>query len=119
MTFTVCFVYKDEVDYAFLRDFCEHRGIEYDSRYFNSYKYKIDRENIIRLPAIHVIEDNSWIDTVYPSVQSVEKIDKYYDDYISRKRRNAVTWKRIGRWIFGRRSLKTDSMPLRPRVSSK
>lgn len=118
MPFTVCFVYKEETDYALLREFCEQRGIRYKSRYFDSYKYSNDREYISRLPAIHIIEDRGWQETVYPGIDAITKIEKYYSDYIVYCKKRAVIWKRIGKWFFGRRSLKTDSPPFRPRVSS-
>lgn len=118
MTFTVCFVYKDEMDYAVLREFCEQRGIKYKARYFNSFKYLIDRDFIARLPAIHIIDDKNWQETVYPSFEAMQKIERYYFDYLARHKKRAMTWKRIGGWFFGRRSLKTDSPPARPRISS-
>ena len=118
MTFTVCFVYNEETDYTVLREFCEQRRIKYKARYFNSSKYSNDRDCIVRLPAIHILEDNALEDTVYPGFEAMQKIEKYYYDYLTRRKKRVRIWKRIGRWFFGRQSLKTDSPPLRPRVSS-
>jgi hypothetical protein len=118
MTFKVCFVYDDEVDYSLLRRFCEERSIKYKSRPFNSSKYEIDRENIIRLPAIHIIQDKICIDTVYPSVEALDAVECYYTEYAKIQRLRYRIMKRIGRWLFGSRSLKTDSLLSKSRVST-
>lgn len=69
----------------------------------------MDRENIVRLPAIHIIEDKTWVETIYPSIQALNIIERYYTQYVRLQRKRHNTLKRIGNWLFGRRSLKTDS----------
>lgn len=116
MTFQICFVYDDEVDYRVLRQFCEERSIKYKARRFNSSKYEIDRENIVRLPAVHIIQNKICLETVYPSIEALDTVERYYNDYAKMEMLRYRIMKRIGRWLFGTRSLKTDSPLSRSRV---
>jgi hypothetical protein len=119
MTFQICFVYDQELDYAILREFCEEHGIKYKARPFNSSKYDIDRDNIIRLPAIHIIHNKICLETVYPGIEALNKVENYYTHYARLQRIRYITMNRIGRWLFGRSSLKTDSMISNPRLSTR
>lgn len=118
MTFQICFVYNDEVDYAVLRKFCEERSIKYKARAFNSSRYDIDRDNIVRLPAVHIIHHGICLETVYPSVEALHVVETYYTHYARLQRRRYITMKRIAKWLFGRSSLKTDSQVHSPNVST-
>lgn len=118
MTFQICFVYDEEVDYTLLRKLCEQHGIKYKARSFNSSRYVMDRENIVRLPAIHIIESEFCLETVYPSIRALDAVEYHYTHYNIRQERKYKTWKRIGRWLFGRDSLKTDSPLTRSVVST-
>lgn len=119
MTFTVCFVYAEDTDYAFLREFCEERSIIYKDRYFNSSKHSLDRDYILRLPAIHILANNVWKETVYPGFDAIQKIEQHYSTYMERRMKTSALWKTIRKWMTGYHSLKTDSLTSRPRLSSK
>ena len=104
MPFQVCSITKDGMSHPLLEDMCKQLGVEYRERYYNSWDHWTDREHIVRLPAFHLYENNSYIDTYYQDTD-IEKLETIINNYIIRK---TNTWKQVLiRW------LKTDF--IRPR----
>ena len=79
-----------------IRDYCIEKNVLFSTRRFNSNKYSDDRNYILKLPAFHVIINDSYIETFYINTRPFQHIDKAiqkYNDIIEKKQKNKEAWK--------------------------
>ena len=75
-------------------EFCKDKGIRFSSRPYDSDKYKHDRYEISRLPAIHIYLKNVFQATVYPNEEPIVSIESYIKKYenIQKARSARAAW---------------------------
>jgi hypothetical protein len=81
----IVYVTRDSIEYKEdIVEFCSAKGLRFSSRLFDSTKYKHDRYEISRLPAMHVYLKNIYQATLYTNedpIKSIEQsIAKYKED---------------------------------------
>lgn len=109
----ITFVMKDHADAANakeVREFCNERGLIFESRLYDSWRYRHDRDEIQRLPALHVAVNGSWERTFYLNTRPLQHIQEVRDEYVARleerqrRKRRLRTWfqerlARVRRWF--------------------
>ncbi len=59
-----------------VRDYCNEHFITFSSRFYDSYNYGIDRDEITELPAFYIYINNNHITTVYQKAKLARSIEK-------------------------------------------
>lgn len=90
----VVFVYKEPFDrndpiFRKIRDFCGDLNIEFQPREYDSEIYRHDRDNVTRVPAIHLYEKDRHEKTFYPEIRPIQIIFQSYEKFHSGKEK---TW---------------------------
>ncbi len=83
---------------AEIREFCNDINLVYESRLYDSLKYNQDRDEVLRLPALHIAVNGRWERTFYPNTRPLQHIEEVVNAYLVRQE---VKRLRAGR--FGRR----------------
>lgn len=86
---SVEYVYKPPHDYKnktylLLKEFCDEIGIQFLTRPYDSDRYAQDRDNIERLPAIHIYESGKRERTVYTNTRPFQHIEEVYNATIEK-----------------------------------
>ncbi len=92
-TVSVEYVYKFPIDYKnetylMLKEFCDDIGVQFLSRPYDSDKRQ-DRENIERLPALHIYESGNRERTVYMT-RPFQHIEEVYNKTAEKAYQKAV-----------------------------
>lgn len=86
----VVYVTADSSEYkGDITTFCEEHGIRFTSRLFDSDKYRDDRYEIGRLPALHIYTEKIYQTTVYMNESPVECIEACLYEYEEKERKRA------------------------------
>jgi hypothetical protein len=98
-----------------IQEYCEMRNIPFKTRLFDSTEYEEDGLFITKLPAIHIYYKKQYYDTYFTDGRPIREIQLVYSkfeleemEYLSKKQIWDEKLKHI-KWLFHRRSLKTDS----------
>lgn len=87
----VVYVTADSSEYkGDITDFCKEYGIRFTSRLFDSDKYRHDRYEIGRLPALHIYTEKMYKMTVYMNESPIECIKACILEYEETQRRRAA-----------------------------
>ena len=107
-------VYLDDPILRELNKYCKSVNILLKVRVFDSFNNEYDRENIIKLPAIHIYNNKKYYDTYYPDECCVQRISLIHNkleleelEYLAKKQIWDERLKYIKR-LF-QKTLKTDS----------
>jgi hypothetical protein len=79
------------------REFCAAKGLLFETRVYDSWRYRQDRDEIQRLPALHIAVNGRWERTFYPLGRPYQHIQEVVQDYLERlerKRAKKGLWKR-------------------------
>ena len=85
----------NDPDIHSIRNYCIEKNVLFLTRRYNSYKYSDDRNYILKLPAFHVIINNSYRETFYINTRPLQHIDEAiqkYNDIIEKKKKNKEAW---------------------------
>jgi len=107
----VVYVTADSTEYqGDIKDFCKEHGIHFTSRLFDSDKYRHDRYEIGRLPALHIYTEKLYQMTVYMNESHIECIEACILEYkaLQKKRAERAKWwkDRIKNLFFKRPSIR-------------
>ena len=73
-----------------IRDHTLARGAIFQTRIYDSRKRSEDRDYVQRLPAFHIYEKKSYIETFYPNTRPLQHVDEAVESYVlAEKRRTA------------------------------
>lgn len=81
-----------------IRDYCNDSALIFESRTYDSWKYKQDRDEILRLPALHIAVNGLWCRTFYPNTRPLQHIEEVVNEYLARLEK-----KRLKKGRFKRR----------------
>jgi hypothetical protein len=90
----VVYVTRDSIEYnEDIVEFCTVKGLRFSSRPFDSTKYKHDRYEITRLPAMHVYLKNVYQMTIYPNEDPIKSIEQSIAKYKEEQARiSSLEW---------------------------
>ncbi len=83
-----------------IRHFCNDSALVFESRAYDSWKFKQDRDEILRLPALHIAVNGLWQRTFYPNTRPLQHIEEVVNEYLA-----ALEKKRAKKGKFKRRLL--------------
>ena len=66
-------------------EFCAERGFRFTFRIFDSIEYSDDRQNIQKLPAMHLYIKKTYRTTLYKDHTLFETLDEYHKEYEKNK----------------------------------
>ena len=98
----VTFVMRDHTEAVIakeIREFCNERGLVFQSRLYDSWRYRYDRDEIQRLPAFHIEVNGAWDRTFYPDTRPFQHIQEVRHEYLVRleaRQMRRAAWRR---WI--------------------
>ena len=103
---TVTCVLKTLADYNnpdihAIRDHCNSINIMFESRIYNSYVHRHDRDQICRLPAFHIYTHTQYQRTFYPDTRPLDHIGEVRAEYLKRVEKTAAR-KKAFREMFQR-----------------
>ena len=81
-----------------IRDFCNDSSLIFQSRAYDSWRYKHDRDEVLRLPALHIAVNGLWKRTFYPNTRPLQHIEEVVNEYLA-----ALEKKRAKKGRFKRR----------------
>ena len=95
------FVLKDleqmkEGSLTSLREFCNQKGVVVESRVYDSYRSKYDRDEIVSLPALHIFVNGIRQNTFYPQhrpYQIISDTVREFEARVARKREKKDRWR--------------------------
>lgn len=64
-----------------IRKFCQDQNIFVETRRYDSYRYNHDRDEIERLPALHLYVNTIYRGTFYPNCRPLQVIQESIDHY--------------------------------------
>lgn len=91
--------------FRIVRQFCLQNKVPFSTREYDANRFEEDCDNIIRLPAYHIYayRGTSYIKTVYPNQNVIQKIQNEIDAWhlreAEKKRRKEVWNKRVSNLI--------------------
>jgi hypothetical protein len=65
--------------------YCNNNYFRFTARPFNSVKYSDDRNNIEKLPAIHIYLERGYMNTLYPSEKIFHRIETCINEYNAKR----------------------------------
>lgn len=83
---------------AEIREFCNDINLVFESRLYDSLKYNQDRDEVLRLPALHIAVNGRWERTFYPNTRPLQHIEEVVNAYLA-----AVEKKKARKGRFKRR----------------
>ncbi len=98
----VTFVMRDHMDAPTakeIREYCNEGRLVFESRLYDSWRYRHDRDEILRLPALHIAVNGAWERTFYPNTRPLQHIQEVRHAYLMRleaKKMRKAAWRR---WI--------------------
>jgi len=88
-----------------VKEHCETYNIPFNTRYFDSIRFREDCHNITSLPAYHIYVNSLYKDTFYPHTRPKALIRETIHEYtesLKKKEENALEWKNFFRRIIGK-----------------
>ncbi len=79
-----------------LREFCATQNIMWDTREYDSYRYRHDRDEISALPALHAHINGYHERTFYPNtrpIQHIQEVITVYHASVERARERQKRWR--------------------------
>lgn len=99
----VCVVWDIEKPEGILeiRQFCIEKGLTVETRQYDSYKYRRDRDEILRLPAFHIEIKGKWERTFYSIGRPYQIILETVEHYHRRQKIKQEKKGRFKKYIRG------------------
>jgi hypothetical protein len=69
------------------RDFCAAKSLLFETRLYDSWRYRQDRDYVERLPALHIAVNGKWERTFYPVGRPYQHIQEVVQEYMERLER--------------------------------
>ncbi len=91
---------KDET-IQMIRDFCNDSNILFESRAYDSWRYKQDRDEVLRLPALHITANGLWMRTFYPNTRPLQHIEEVVNEYLANLEKKRERKGRLKRRLQG------------------
>ncbi len=92
-----------------IRKFCQDQNLLVETRRYDSYRYNHDRDEIERLPALHLYINTTYKGTFYPNHRPLqviqESIDHYRASLAIKQEKNRKWTARLHKWWKGFMSL--------------
>lgn len=82
-----------------IKQFCQEQLLTVETRQYDSYKYRHDRDEIARLPAFHLYVGNIYEQTFYPNGRPVQIIQVQIERYKKKQLERAAKKGRIQRAV--------------------
>ena len=95
--------HRDSMDAVIkdIRDFCNDFNLLFESRLYDSYTYRQDRDEVLRLPALHIAVNGNWARTFYPNTRPLQHIEEVRNEYLVALEKKAERKGRLGRRLRG------------------
>ncbi len=95
--------HRDSMDAAIkdIRDFCIDFNLLFESRLYDSVKFRQDRDEVLRLPALHIAVNGNWTRTFYPNTRPLQHIEEVRNEYLRAIEKKAERRGRLGRRLRG------------------
>lgn len=84
-----------------IRDFCNDFNLIFESRLYDSLTYRQDRDEVLRLPALHITVNGRWARTFYPNTRPLQHIEEVRNEYVAALEKKAERRGRLGRRLRG------------------
>jgi hypothetical protein len=68
-----------------MREFCHARNVMFECRIYDSYRFRHDRDEIVRLPAFHAYVSGQHERTFYPVGRPLQHVEEMVALYLERK----------------------------------
>jgi hypothetical protein len=99
----VYYVYKkphnsNDETFLTIRDWCKELNIDFYPREYDSYKFREDRDEIERLPALHLFEREVRDTTFYPDRRPLQVIEEAYRKFEQKEREEKEKKEAWQRW---------------------
>ena len=104
----ITFVMKDHADAIGakeVREFCIRCNLIFESRLYDSWRYRHDRDEIQRLPAFHIAVNGAWERTFYLNTRPLQHIQEVRDEYVARLEERQRRKRRLRTWFQERLAL--------------
>ena len=94
---------RDSMDAAVkdIRDLCNDWNLMFETRLYDSLKFRVDRDEVLRLPALHIAVNGRWSRTFYPNTRPLQHIEEVVNEYLRAIEKKAERKGRFGRRLRG------------------
>lgn len=82
-------------DLQAIRKFCQEEKVSFETRAYDSSRYRHDRDEVASLPAFHIHLKGRYEKTFYPNGRPYQIIDQYITMYLEQQRK---LWEKKHKW---------------------
>jgi hypothetical protein len=82
-------------DLQAIRKFCQEEKVSFETRAYDSSRYRHDRDEVASLPAFHIHLRGRYEKTFYPVGRPYQIIDEYITMYLEQQR---IAWEKKHKW---------------------